>query len=267
MSEKVYEQVVRGWSPDPLARFPEDRFSFIEQTGSTNDDLLSRLRRGGGAHLDLIQANFQTEGRGRRGDKWEAPIGKNLLFSIALRLPEDRTIWTRLPHLTAFILGRSIESILPGGQVIEAKWPNDLLVRGKKLAGILVETTLTPEPFAVIGIGLNVNMRSAELPEDLQPLATSVYECLGCESSRSFLLGQIVQGFIKHFPEGLSDFGPARNWMEERSFLKGKAVSVTTSTETIEGVGSGLGPGGELLLETAHEGLRSVISAEKIELC
>lgn len=267
MNEGIYGNIVRGWSPDLLSRFPEDRFMFVESTGSTNDDLLKRIREGKTAHLDLIQADHQTKGRGRRGDKWEAPAGANLLFSIALRLPEDRSIWTRLPHLTAFVLGEVVESIFPGGKLIEAKWPNDLLVGGKKLAGILVETTLVPEPFAVVGIGLNVNMQTSDLPIELQDIATSVYECLGCESSRSFLLGLIVQGFIKHFPERLSDFDPVLDWIERRSYLKGKTIAVTTSSEKLTGVGRGLGPGGELLLEVSPEEVKAVISAEKIEIC
>ncbi len=193
MNQGIYGGVVRGWSSDLLSRFPADRFHFVESTGSTNDDLLKRIRDGKSTHLDLIQADHQTNGRGRRGDKWEASAGANLLFSIALRLPEDRSVWTRLPHLTAFVLGEAIESIFPGGKEVQAKWPNDLYVGGKKLAGILVETTLVPEPFAVVGIGLNVNMRAIDLPIELQAIATSVYECLGCESSRSFLLGLIVQ--------------------------------------------------------------------------
>ncbi|MDF1824873.1 MAG: biotin--[acetyl-CoA-carboxylase] ligase [Verrucomicrobiales bacterium] len=262
-----YEQIVRGWSPDLRRRFPEERFHFVRETRSTNDDLLQRLRKGQGAHLDLIQADFQTGGRGRRGDKWEAPAGSNLLFSVALRLPDDRAIWTRLPHLTATIAGRAVESILPGEKVIEAKWPNDLMVGGKKLAGILVETVMVPEPFAVVGIGLNVNMRTADLPGELRGIATSLYDCLGCESSRSFLLGLIVQGFIREYPEGLSNFEPVRAWMEQRNFLKGKEVGVTSSSETVSGTVLGLGAGGELLLNVSGEGLKTVISAEKIVIC
>ena len=267
MSSGVYDGVTRGWSPDLVRLFPEDRFCFLDQTGSTNDDLLKLLREGGGTHLSTIQADHQTCGRGRRGDKWEAPAGTNLLFSLALRLPADKLIWTRLPHLTAYIVGRAVESILPGEARLRAKWPNDLIVDGKKLGGILVETVMSPEPFAVVGVGLNVNMKSADLPPELQEIATSIYESLGCESSRSFLLGLIIQGFIGDFPSKLREFEKVRLWLEERSFLKGKKIRVISTSETLAGICRGLGSGGELLLELESGEMKTIISSEKIEVC
>lgn len=267
MRSTVYSTVTRGWSPDLVRVFPEDRFRFLESTGSTNDDLLELLRQGKVDHLTTIQADHQSEGRGRRGDKWEAPAGANLLFSIALRLPGDKTIWTRLPHLTAYVVGNAVESILPGEVDLCAKWPNDLIVDGKKLGGILVETVMTPEPFAVVGVGLNVNMRSSDLPGDLREIATSLYESVGCESSRSFLLGLIIRGFIQDFPSRLSDFAKVRSWLEERSFLRGKTIRVITNRDAMTGVGRGLGPGGELLLELESGEVRAIISSEKIEFC
>ncbi|MDF1656111.1 MAG: biotin--[acetyl-CoA-carboxylase] ligase [Verrucomicrobiales bacterium] len=263
----VYAAVTRGWSPDLARLFPEERFRFVEETGSTNDDLLRLLRDGPVEHLTTIQTDHQLNGRGRRGDKWEAPAGTNLLFSIALRLPEDKTIWTRLPHLTAYIVGKAVESILPGEANLRAKWPNDLIVNGKKLGGILVETFMTPDPFAVVGVGLNVNMRTSELPEDLQEIATSIYESLGCESSRSFLMGLIIQGFIQDFPSQLDEFEKVLSWLERRSFLMGKTIRVSAADGSLVGKGHGLGPGGELLLEMESGELQTIISAEKIEIC
>lgn len=267
MSEAAYEAVTGGWSPDLKHVYPPSRFHFTAETGSTNDDLLRLLREGNAEHLTTVQADHQTSGRGRRGDRWIAPAGANLLFSVALRLPADRTIWTRLPHLTAYLVGTAVESILPGAAPLQAKWPNDLLVAGRKLGGILVETVMSPTPFAVVGVGLNVNMKQADFPDELKETSTSIYELLGCESSRSFLLGLILQGFIGHFPQSLQNFAPVHTWLEERNFLSGKCVRVIGTSGTLTGTGRGLGPGGELLLELETGALRSVISSEKIELC
>jgi BirA family biotin operon repressor/biotin-[acetyl-CoA-carboxylase] ligase len=264
MSERIHAEIVRGWSGEDLSRFPVERFRHFEETGSTNDDLLALARSGNACPYDLISADFQSRGRGRRGDRWEATPARNLLFSLALPLDGDRQLWPRLPHLTAWIVGSTVESILGPGYRLQAKWPNDLLHEGRKLAGILVETVLAPQPYAVVGIGLNVNLRHEELPPELRPIATSLYELIGCESSRWYLLGQIVRGFLRHFPEKTADFSPVLDWIRARDFLVGQALSVRSGRDWFEGVARGLGEDGELLLETAAGESIRIVSAEEI---
>jgi BirA family biotin operon repressor/biotin-[acetyl-CoA-carboxylase] ligase len=262
--EKLHAEIVRGWSGEDLARFPAERFRHLEETGSTNDDLLALARSGSVCPYDLISADFQTRGRGRRGDRWEATPGRNLLLSVALPLDGDRHLWPRLPHLTAWIVGSTVESILGPGYRLQAKWPNDLLHDGRKLAGILVETVLTPEPVAVVGIGLNVNLRHEELPPDLRPIATSLDELLACDSSRWVLLGQLVRGFLGHFPEKTRDFSPVLDWIRARDFLAGQTLSVRSGRDWFEGIARGIGDDGELLLETTDGALVRIVSAEEI---
>ncbi len=264
MTEKIHAEIIRGWSEEEAARFPLEHFRHVGETGSTNDDLLALVRSGQACPYDLVSADFQTQGRGRRGDRWEAPPGRNLLFSLALPLNEDRHLWPRLPHLAAWIVGTVVESVLGPGPRLQAKWPNDLLLEGRKLAGILVETVLSPTPFAIVGIGLNVNLRHEELPPELRAIATSLYEWIGCESSRWFLLGQIVQGFLRHFPEKTADFGPVLDWIRPRDFLLGQALSIRSGREWFEGLGAGIGEDGELLLETVDGGFVRIVSAEEI---
>ena len=91
MVERIHSEIVRGWPEADLARFPVDRFRHLEETGSTNDDLLARARSGGVSPYDLVAAEFQTRGRGRRGDRWEATPGRNLLFSLALTAEVEAT--------------------------------------------------------------------------------------------------------------------------------------------------------------------------------
>ncbi len=264
MSEKIHAEIVRGWPQEDLDRFPAERFRHLDATGSTNDDLLALARSGEVRPYDLISADFQTQGRGRRGDRWEAPSGRNLLFSIALPLEGERQRWPRLPHLTASIVGAVVESILGPGYRLQAKWPNDLLHDGRKLAGILVETVLAPWPCAIVGIGLNVNLRHEELPDELRPIATSLYELLGCESSRWFLLGQIVRGFLKGYPERIEDFATVLDWIRARDFLAGQQLSVRSGRDWHEGLARGIGDEGELLLEAACGEILRIVSAEEI---
>lgn len=269
MIEKLHAEIVRDWPEEDRVRFPSERFRHIEETGSTNDDLLSLARSGEVSAYDLISADYQSRGRGRRGDRWEAIPGRNLLFSLALplgtnALEGDRHLWPRIPHLTAWIVGSVVESVLGPGYRLQAKWPNDLLHDGRKLAGILVEIVLSPRPYAIVGIGLNVNLRHEELPPDLQPIATSLYELLGCESSRWFLLGQIVQGFLRHFPDKTTDFSPVLDWIRPRDLLAGTPIMVRSGRDCFEGFARGIGDEGELLLEKENGEFVKIVSAEEI---
>lgn len=264
MSDLTYESVSAALSESVKEKFTTEHFLHLEETGSTNDDLLNRIRSGTAKHLDLIVADLQYQGRGRRGDRWEASSGRNLLFSIALKLEEPKETWCRLPHLAACVLGSSVESVLTGEVQLQAKWPNDLLHEEKKLAGILVETVLVPEPFAVVGIGLNVNMRADEFPDELREIATTIYELERCESSRSFLLGEIVSGFASGYPNMLTNFSEVLDWLEARSVLSGRRIEVVTTEGIVHGIGHGLGNDGELIVDQGDSGLKSILSAERV---
>lgn len=267
MSETIYREIVTGWKAEHRDQFQVEQLDYREVTGSTNDDLLEQLRGGSANHFHLVVADSQTKGRGRRGDRWEGGRGCNLLFSLSLELGPDRDQWSRLPHVAAYVVGSAVESILPPGDRIEAKWPNDLLCNGRKMAGILVETTLSPRPYAVIGIGLNVNLRLGDLSSELRQTSTSLYEVLGCESNRWFVLGLILQGFLDIYPNIHTIFNDVLDWIAPRDFLLGKKVRVITAKGNVEGLASGIGADGELLVQDSDEQTHRIISSEKIEVC
>jgi len=264
MSGTIYSEITRGWAPTDQERFTAGHFTHLAETGSTNDDLLARARKGESLPFELISADYQSKGRGRRGDRWEAASGRNLLFSLALPLESPRETWSRLPQLTAAIVGRAIEDILGPGHRLEAKWPNDLLYKEQKLAGILVEISLLPRPVAIVGVGINVNLRRNELPAELRDLATSLYEIGECESSRWFLLGLILRGFLSRYPAGIGDFSDALAWVTERDLLHGRTLRVRSGREWLHGTADGIGPGGELLLKLDDGITREIVSAEEI---
>lgn len=265
LTAKSYPALTDGWSEERKHRFPPERFQHLAETGSTNDDLLTRTRQGETAPFDLLLADRQHAGRGRRGHAWESGPARNLLFSIALPLPDDPRLWTRLPHLTARLVGEAIESILPPGTRLQSKWPNDLHYCGRKLAGILVETSPRPEPFAVVGVGVNVNQRRSEFPPELRLIATSLYEIVQCESSRLYLLGLIVEGFLDHYPEGLTRFDETLAWIAERDYLRDRRLRVETARGTITGTACGLDPEGALLVDRDDGTRERLLTAEHIE--
>ncbi len=265
MSSEPYEEIVRNWSPEERRQFPRERHLHFTEIDSTNRFLLERIRGGETSPFDLVTANFQTHGRGRRGDRWEAPAGRNLLFSLAIPLPKDPAHWTRLPLITAYHVGHAIESVLDDAQILQAKWPNDLLLEGRKLLGILVETSSQVNAFAAVGVGINVNLRENELPPPLRKTATSLYEIFGCESSRWYLLSLILRNFLRDTSSVEMSFADARCWFTERDFLLGKSLQIRSGNRWIDGVGSGIGEGGQLLLREATGTLLEIVSAEEIQ--
>ncbi|MGQ9804703.1 MAG: biotin--[acetyl-CoA-carboxylase] ligase [Chlorobiales bacterium] len=143
-----------------------------ESVGSTND-VAHRFARDGARSGTIILADFQIAGRGRNAKKWIAQKGENIAASVILRptVPLERL--TYLPLLTGLSVAQAIENTI--GERAEIKWPNDVLIRRKKVAGVLVETSAQSGvvDYVVIGIGLNVNQ--AQFPDDLAERATSLF--------------------------------------------------------------------------------------------
>lgn len=140
------------------------KLTIVDVTGSTNDDLLEAGKRGA-PHGTGLAARAQTAGRGRRGHKWDSTVG-NLLLSIVLRPCVNPAKFSGL----AAVSGLAVLEVLEKQDLaneIRLKWPNDLVARGRKLGGILVEAARDNEgkPFAVCGIGVNVNYTPQEVPD------------------------------------------------------------------------------------------------------
>lgn len=138
--------------------------TIVDVTGSTNDDLLEAGKQGA-PHGTGLAARAQTAGRGRRGHKWDSTAG-NLLLSIVLRPRVDPAEYSGLAAVSGLAVLEALEAQGLANE-IGLKWPNDLVARGHKLGGILVEAARDNEgrPFAVCGIGVNVNYTPQEVPD------------------------------------------------------------------------------------------------------
>ena len=266
MNQSTYSEVIASLSADETSLFPESRLQHLKETGSTNDDLLQLVKEQKAERFQTLVADYQSVGRGRRGDKWESSAASNLLFSVALPLDIPPRQWARIPHLVGYLVGNAIESVI-GNIKVQSKWPNDILINDRKICGILVETTSQPSPWAVAGIGLNLNMRQSDFPAELQTTATSLYEVIECESNRWFILGEILSGFIRGYPDLINDFDTILNWARERDFLLGKELQIKTSNGELKGTGAGLSAEGELLIVTPESDIVPVMSAEQLSYC
>lgn len=167
------------------------------ETASTNTLLLGYARSGRPEGL-VVTADYQTEGRGKPGRIWESPAGKNLLFSVLLRPP----IGIHQAPILTQIACRSIAAALAEtcGLACEFKRPNDVMVRGRKICGILTEAQSSPAGLEAVVVGAGVNVNSG--PDEIPPTATSVLIETGKKIDRRLLLDAILQQ-LKQETQGL----------------------------------------------------------------
>ncbi len=163
---------------DLIARLPKKRvvgrdIRVFQETTSTND-IIEKLARDGVKEGVVVFAESQTKGRGRLGRKWISPAGKGLWFSVLLRPKLRPQEATQLTVVAATALARAIQS--QTNLVPDIKWPNDLLLRGRKVAGILTELSAEVDRVnhVILGIGLDVNQAATDFPPDMRKIATSL---------------------------------------------------------------------------------------------
>ena len=237
--------------------FPERGrpLTYFDTVDSTNQQALELLDRGAleGA---LVVANQQTAGRGRRGRSWESPAGTGLLFSLILR-PSAQDVLELLTTVLGVSVARAIQTRT--GVVTQLKWPNDVTVADRKLAGILVESRLSGGEIAgaVAGVGVNVSWPADEADEGLIASATSLeWIRLGdpnvSATTRPELLAAIVTEFENIYAR-LEDTEIKEEVIQEaseRSAILGRQVVVRFADGTsLEGRAKGLTPGGALQVE------------------
>jgi len=165
----------------------------VAETESTNADVATAARAGA-PDGTVIVADHQTAGRGRLDRTWEAPAGSGLVMSVLVRPDElDPARWGWIPLMAGVAVA---DAVRDAGLDPSLKWPNDVEIGGRKLAGILVERVETEQgPAAVIGIGLNVAMTSEQLPV---PTATSL-SLEGSDATRDDLLAGVLSGLATHY--------------------------------------------------------------------
>ncbi len=242
----------------PLQGVFEQRELYL-QTGSTNELALQALRKG--VNKGLYIAEQQTAGRGRRGRQWISPFASGIYFSIAWRF---RCGVNELDGLS-LVVGLAVKRVLDkmGIQQVEVKWPNDLLVQGRKLAGVLIEVQgdTSIESQLVIGVGVNTGLAEQHASAITQPWVDIKQQRV--ELSRTQLLIDILLELVTMLDlfekQGFAYF--QREWMAADHF-KGQAVQVQTGADSfITGIAQGVNTLGALQLET-NEGMRTLHGGE-----
>ena len=223
------------------------------------------LAEAGCPNGQLVVSDIQTQGKGRRGRTWLSEVGSMICMSMVLRssIPIDRV--SAITLVAALAVSEALRDLTKESNVqVKIKWPNDIIISGKKVCGILTEMSCDMEgvKYVVVGIGVNVNTKS--FPKELDEIATSIYNETGKMLKRSLVVAKIIEIFEKYYEifENDRSFEKLKLLYEEQMINKNKKVKVLGIREEFEGIAKGIDDNGELLVETESGEIRGVVSGE-----
>ena len=222
---------------------------FFSEIDSTNREARDRAK-GGAGEGTVILADSQSCGKGRLGRSWESPPGANLYFSIILKPPICPSDAPQITLLAGVAVARALSGV--SGLKCLIKWPNDILLRGKKLAGILAEMEGEGSRvgFIILGIGVNLNWRREDFPANLGVTATSLHAESGKEISRAAAAAGLFRELEKEYTAFIREgFTPRlKDEWNRLSWINGKEVTLSLPEGEISGRALGLDTDGALLL-------------------
>ena len=234
----------------------------FQETTSTND-VIEKLARDGVKEGVVVFAESQSKGRGRLGRRWISPLRKGLWFSVLLRPDLRPQEATQLMIAGATALARAIRD--ETGLSPEIKWPNDILIKGRKVAGLLTELSaeLDQVNYIILGIGVDVNLNASDFSAEFRKLATSLKIEKGHSIDRASLAAAVLRELdadyaritAGHF-EAVSD-----EWEELCSTL-GRNIGIRIGDRVLQGRAESLDSDGALLLRTQHGRLERIIGGD-----
>ncbi len=233
---------------------------FVFDTIDSTNACARTLGDAGTVEGAVVIANYQTSGRGRLGRSWLAGPDANLLFSVLLRPSVSVEKSGLLTLFAAVAIAQAIERSI--GAPVECKWPNDLLLNGKKFCGILLENSFhrSELSYAVVGAGVNVNVQ--ELPEEISGRGTS----LAIETGKTYDRKEILHSILREMDALYSavqqgDYALIEAEWSRRCSMFGKTVTVQQHGQTIAGTALRLNVDAGLVIET-NEGIQTVYAGD-----
>ncbi|WP_246099763.1 biotin--[acetyl-CoA-carboxylase] ligase [Tessaracoccus rhinocerotis] len=218
----------------------------VPSTGSTNADLAAAARDGAAPGLVLV-ASEQTAGRGRRDRSWASPAGRSVAVSVLLQPRPAFPQWGWLSLLAGLAVSTALAELAPDPDRVELKWPNDVLVGGRKVCGILSEVVQRPDgACAVVGMGVNISLGEDELP--VSTATSLLLEDMDTDQNR------VVTTILRHFERYYArwqEAGNLRAEYEARCSSVGADLQVVVDERrNVAGRGHGVDDVGRLLVET-----------------
>ena len=227
-----------------------ERLIVVTHTGSTNADLLIQAAQGAPAGTVLV-ADHQNAGRGRKVRQWFNQPGRDLLVSVLFRPPSPVDQWPGLVLAAGIAAYKTLTEYSP--EALRLKWPNDILLNGRKVCGILCQTQLSDSPAVVVGIGLNVNSIPEEYPDDLSATATSLAAVAGNPLPRDKLLVRLLFHLEKWYELWLHDRPQVWRRWEQLAQIENQNVTVMEETRTYPARAEGLNADGSLRVRVNNE--------------
>jgi BirA family transcriptional regulator, biotin operon repressor / biotin---[acetyl-CoA-carboxylase] ligase len=244
LNQKILKQNLTG-------KFIGHQLYYYEEIGSTNDEAF-RLGSAGAPEGTALIANSQHAGKGRMQRVWHSPAGSNIYTSIILRPKITPARAPQISILAGVAVAEELESYCPDR--IKLKWPNDVLIDGKKVCGILsqMKTIVSEVDFIVLGIGINVNINYNEFPKEICNMATSLAIETGREISSQELIIRLYENLAKWYKQLLRDgFGRIKEKWLSMSPMIGQTVQIMFQEEAVSGKAIGIDEDGSLILLAA----------------
>ncbi|OOE10600.1 biotin--[acetyl-CoA-carboxylase] ligase [Fictibacillus arsenicus] len=229
----------------------------------STQEIAHSLAREGAVEGSIVIADEQTGGRGRLGRAWQSPSGTGIWMSLILRPEIPLQKAPQLTLLIAVAASRAIEKVT--GLEAAIKWPNDLLIKGKKVAGILTELQAEADSIhsVIVGIGMNVNQEKKHFSEEISEIATSLSIESGKTYKRAELAGAVLQEIENLYRSYLDNgFAVIKLLWEARAYSLGKRITARSVTGSITGYAKGITDEGVLLLEDDNGEIHSIYSAD-----
>ncbi len=237
------------------------RLAYFDTVDSTNNQA-RRMAEEGAAHGTLVVADCQTAGKGRRGRAWISPPGTGIWMSMVLRpaFPPERASMLTLVAGMAVVKGvRRATGLEP-----MIKWPNDAVIGGRKICGILTELSTEDDRIRYVVSGIGINVNTEEFPEELSDRATSLKQELGRPVKRSLVIAAVAEAFEEYYGlfEESCDMSRLKPSYEEFLANKNQEVCVLDPKGAYRGEALGIDDGGSLLVRRGDGSISQVISGE-----
>lgn len=236
---------------------------YFDVTDSTNTQAKS-LGEGDAPNGTLVVAGKQESGRGRRGRSFESPAGTGIFMTLLLRPEIEPQNASMLTLVSALAVAKGIEHMvdLP----VQIKWPNDIVINGKKVCGILTEMSAQMDYVNYIVIGIGINVGNEEFPEEIKDVATSIYLESEKHVNRAMLIEKIWEEFEDYYElyEKTQDLSSLVKEYDSYLVNRGQKVRVLDSKEPYEGKAMGITDRGELIVDTWEA--RRLVSAGEVSV-
>lgn len=241
-------------------RWIGEEIHYYEVTDSTNIRA-KQLAEEGKPHGTLVVADRQEAGRGRRGKSWTSPAGISVYMSLILKPKIKPQSASMLTLIAGLAVARALKDY--AGVSSEIKWPNDIVIKGKKVCGILAELSTEIEEIHYVVVGIGINVRNTEFPEEISSIATSLLLEGKDIIKRGELIEAVCEAFEYYYDIFIKTYDLSELTEEYNQYLvnKGRQVKVLDPLDSFEGRAVGITDFGELIVET-EEGKRQVSAGE-----